>query len=79
MKDLVSRYRRHGGSLPIEMKLYTLAQLFNSPDPSPFFEKDRNRDAETYIVDTARAIHNYFDRTLYDRLSRIEVDVRPAA
>lgn len=54
MKDLVSRYRKHGESLLIEMKLSTLAQLFNSLDPSPFFEKDLDRDAETYIVDTAR-------------------------
>ena len=54
MKDLVSRYRRHGESLLIEMKLNTLAQLFNSLDPSPFFEKDLDQDAETYIVDTAR-------------------------
>ncbi len=53
MKDLVSRYRRHGESLLIEMKLNTLAQLFNSLDPSPFFEKDLDHDAEAYIVDTA--------------------------
>ena len=46
MKDLVSRYRRHGESLLIEMKLNTLAQLFNSLDPSPFFEKDLDQDAE---------------------------------
>lgn len=54
MKDLVSRYRRHGESLLIEMKLNTLAQLFNSLDPSPFLEKDLDDDAEAYIVETAR-------------------------
>lgn len=54
MKDLSARYRRHGESLLIEMKLSTLAQLFNSLDPSPFLEKDLDDDAEAYIVDTAR-------------------------
>ncbi len=54
MKDLSARYRRHGESLLIEMKLNTLAQLFNSLDPSPFLEKDLDDDAEAYIVDTAR-------------------------
>ena len=43
MKDLVSRYRRHGESLLIEMKLNSLAQLFTLLDPSPFFEKDLTR------------------------------------
>lgn len=54
MKDLSTRYRHHGESLLIEMKLNTLAQLFNSLDPSPFLEKDLDHDAEAYIVDTAR-------------------------
>lgn len=54
MKDLSTRYRRHGESLLIEMKLTTTAQLFNSLDPSPFLEKDLDDDAEAYIVDTAR-------------------------
>ncbi len=54
MKDLSSRYRRHGESLLIEIKLNDLMQLFNSLDPSPFLEKDLDDDAEAYIVDTAR-------------------------
>jgi hypothetical protein len=56
MTDLSARYRRHGESLLIEMKLSTLAQLFNSLDPSPFLEKDLDDDAEAYIVDTAHEL-----------------------
>lgn len=37
----------------IELKLKTVAQLFNSFDPSPFHEKDLDDDAEEYIAGTA--------------------------
>ncbi len=37
----------------IEVWLSTLKQLFNSFDPSPFHERDLDRDAEEYIVGTA--------------------------
>lgn len=54
MRDLESHYRRRGGSILIEMKLNSVAQLFNSLDPSPFHEKDLDDDAEEYIVSAAR-------------------------
>ena len=38
---------------PIEVWLAKVQQLFNSFDPSPFLEKDLDRDAEEYIVGTA--------------------------
>jgi hypothetical protein len=38
----------------IELKLTDLAQLFNSMDPSPFHERDLDRDAEEFIVSWAR-------------------------
>jgi hypothetical protein len=34
----------------IKIRLQTLDQLFNSLDPSPFHEKELDRDAEDYIV-----------------------------
>lgn len=34
----------------LEIRLSTLNQLFNSFDPSPFHQKDLDRDAEEYIV-----------------------------
>lgn len=37
----------------IELWLSTLQQLFNSFDPSPFHEKDLDREAEEYIVGAA--------------------------
>ena len=38
----------------IDMVLRTMEQFFNSMDPSPFHEKDLDRDAQEYIVSTAR-------------------------
>lgn len=37
----------------IELKLTELAQLFNSMDPSPFHERDLDRDAEEFIASWA--------------------------
>lgn len=37
----------------IELRLTTLGQLFNSLDPSPFHEKEIDREAEDYIVGAA--------------------------
>lgn len=49
-KGLESRYRKHGESILIEIKLNSVMQLFNSLDPSPFHEKDLDDDAVEYIV-----------------------------
>ena len=40
----------------IEVRIRELAQLFNSFDPSPFHERDLDRDAEEYIVGWAREL-----------------------
>jgi hypothetical protein len=40
----------------IELRLSTLAQLFNSLDPSPFHERDLDDDAEAYIISWAREL-----------------------
>jgi hypothetical protein len=53
-RDLASRYRRHGETILIELKLSDVMQLFNSLDPSPFHEKDLDDDAAEYILGTAR-------------------------
>jgi hypothetical protein len=37
----------------IELRLRTLAQLFDSLDPSPFHERGLDRNADAYIVDWA--------------------------
>ncbi|MEO6742296.1 MAG: hypothetical protein ABIP20_18790 [Chthoniobacteraceae bacterium] len=38
----------------IEVKVQTMHQLFNSMDPSPFHERDLDRDAEQFIVSWAQ-------------------------
>jgi len=38
----------------IELRLRELAQLFNSMDPSPFVDRDLDRDAEEFILGWAR-------------------------
>jgi len=38
----------------IEVKVQTLQQIFNSMDPSPFHERDLDRDAEEFIVSWAK-------------------------
>jgi len=38
----------------IELKLRELRQLFNTMDPSPFKEKDLDREAEEFIMSWAR-------------------------
>jgi hypothetical protein len=60
------------GSGVIEVRLDDLAQLFNSIDPSPFHEKDLDREAEAFIVSAAKEFPS--DRPL---ALRIHLD-RPA-
>ncbi len=47
-------YRREDGFTLVEIKLTKIEQLFNSLDPSPFHEKDLDKAAEDYIVDSVR-------------------------
>lgn len=47
-------HRTNATCAVIEVSLRQLSQLFDSLDPSPFHEKDLNRDAEAYIVDSAK-------------------------
>jgi hypothetical protein len=40
----------------IEIRIESIAQLFHSLDPSPFHEKDLDKDAEEFIVSWAREL-----------------------
>jgi hypothetical protein len=40
----------------IELRLHELNQLFNSMDPSPFYDKDLDEDAEEFIVGWAEEL-----------------------
>lgn len=43
------RRHRHGGSATVSVHVRDLAQLFNSLDPSPFWDRDLDRNAATFI------------------------------
>jgi hypothetical protein len=52
-----SAYRREGSRVLVDIKLRTLAQLYNSFDPSPFHERDLDDAAAEYIEDAVTEIH----------------------
>jgi hypothetical protein len=52
-----SAYRREGSRVLVDIKLKTLAQLYNSFDPSPFHERDLDDAAAEYIEDAVTEIH----------------------
>jgi len=56
-RDLRSNYRIEDGHVLIEMELRSMHQFFNTFDPSPFYGKDIDADAEEYIVDATREIN----------------------
>jgi hypothetical protein len=43
----------------IEVRVRDLAQLFHSMDPSPFHDRDLDRDAEAYIVEYAQELGSF--------------------
>lgn len=49
--QLNNSYRQEGEWRLIEVKLKSLAQIYNSFDPSPFHERDLDDDAAEYIVE----------------------------
>jgi hypothetical protein len=54
MVDIESLYKKENGRILIEIKLSSVAQLFNSFDPAPFHEKELDSAAEHYIVDMVK-------------------------
>ena len=48
----------------LRLSLRSATQLFNSFDPSPFYEKDLDDDAEEYLVGWARELHPRADLRL---------------
>jgi hypothetical protein len=60
----------------IEVNLSRLAQLFNSLDPSPFHERDLDKDAEDYIIGSAEEISYQRPMTL---VIHLPVDQLPQA
>lgn len=55
--QLMSSYRREGKWAFVDLKLKSIAQLYNSFDPSPFHERDLDDAAAEYIEDAVRELH----------------------
>jgi hypothetical protein len=54
----------------IEINIGSIEQLFNSMDPSPFHEKDLDRDAEEFIVSWAQEFPRHSRLTIIIHLDR---------
>lgn len=54
----------------IEIHIGSIEQLFNSMDPSPFHEKDLDRDAEEFIVSWAQEFPRHAPLTIIVHLDR---------
>lgn len=54
MTGIESLYRKEDGRVLIEIKLSSVAQLFNTFDPAPFYVRALDHEAADYIVDTVR-------------------------
>ena len=55
--DARLNYRKQGDDYLIELSLKSLRQMFNSMDPAPFHEKDLDREAVDYIVESVEELH----------------------
>jgi hypothetical protein len=62
----------------IEVRLRDLAQLFNSFDPSPFIDRDLDRDAEEFIVGWARELPPHGELELVVHLATVPEPKRAA-
>jgi hypothetical protein len=62
----------------IEVKLTELNQLFNSMDPSPFHERDLDRNAEEFIISWAQEHPRQHDLKLVLHLTRRPADLDEA-
>jgi len=54
LRKMIEKPRIQGETHRVELNLRDVNQLFNTIDPSPFREKDLDRDAEEFIVSWTR-------------------------
>jgi hypothetical protein len=54
LRKMIENTRSQGEAHRVELNLRDVNQLFNTIDPSPFREKDLDRDAEEFIVSWTR-------------------------
>jgi hypothetical protein len=73
MAEIDSLYRVEDGRVLIEMKLSSVAQLFNSFDPAPFHEKELDNNAESYIVG---AVNDFSSKTRFKIVVYLPDEIR---
>jgi hypothetical protein len=56
MRKLESHYRQENGVYLIEIGLNNIDQIFNSLDPLPFIERELDRNAQNYIVESLQEL-----------------------
>jgi hypothetical protein len=56
MRKIESHYRQENGFYLIEIRLNKIDQIFNSLDPSPFIEREIDRNAKSYIVESLQEL-----------------------
>ncbi len=67
----------HDGHGHLRLSLRNSAQLFNSFDPSPFYEKDLDEDADHFLVSWARELHPHADLRLTVYLKEPPAEPQP--
>ena len=74
--QLTSSYRRAGDWFLVDLKLKSLAQIYNSFDPSPFHERDLDDDAAEYIVEAMMELtgHNQVKLVIHEKEASSEVE-----
>jgi hypothetical protein len=63
----------------IEIRLRTIEQLFDSMDPSPFHEKDLDRDAEEFLVSWVQEYHRHDPVSLMIHVENLPEGQNPKA
>lgn len=69
------------GAAPVhqlDLRVHELGQLFNSMDPTPFLNKDLDRDAEAFIEQWAMGFSAKFSPHIVVHLAQLPADVEPA-
>jgi hypothetical protein len=56
--------RKRGGTATVSLRVRDVAQLFNSLDPSPFWDRDLDREAAEFIKDEFTELPQVLDEGL---------------
>lgn len=67
-------HERHGH---LRLSLRNSSQLFNSLDPSPFYEKDLDEDAEHFLTSWASELHPHAELRLTLYLKEVPAEPQP--